>query len=300
MKTIKFFLYFLVMSMTLTLVTSCGDDEELPPIGGYNNADEVGASNLVAYWSLNGDGKESKSSTAPTNTKNVTWVNGIKGKAAQFANGFLDYPNIQALADMNGSITVSCWGLVNNTKQTVGGASHISPLFSMAGGPNVNIGNLSIFGNTHELVTSDSIQMKAQYSFKKPDGTEFGGDCVNMIRKESWMDATHNWNANKIGGKLSHIVWVWDGTTAVTRLYVNGVKINNAAWESRNGGAAMPFAMFTPSHPIIGATPSIANGTNVETWNSALTGQVDEIRVWNKMLSAADINSLYELEKAGR
>ncbi len=300
MKTIKFFLYFLVMSMTLTLVTSCGDEEELPPIGGYNNADEVGSASLIAYWPLNGDGKESKSSTAPSNSKNVEWVTGIKGKAAKFTNGFLDYPSIAALANMTGSLTVSCWGLVNNTRPTPGADSHISPLFSMAGGPNVNIGNLSIFGNTHELVTSDSIQMKAEYHFKNADGNAFNGDCVNMIRKESWMDATHNWAANKIGGKLAHIVWVWDGNTATTRLYVNGVKISNGAWESRNDNKATPFAFFTPTHPIIGATASIADGTNVEKWNSALTGQVDEVRVWNKLLSAADINSLYELEKAGR
>lgn len=30
------------------VITSCTKEEELPPIGGYNTADEVGASNLVA------------------------------------------------------------------------------------------------------------------------------------------------------------------------------------------------------------------------------------------------------------
>jgi hypothetical protein len=31
-----------------------------------------------------------------------------------------------------------------------------------------------------------------------------------------------------------------------------------------------------------------------------MTGQIDELRVWNKALSDADISSLYQLEKAGR
>jgi hypothetical protein len=301
MKTIKFFLYFLVMSMTLTLVTSCDDEEELPPIGGYNSADEVGAANLLAYWPLNGDGKESKTGTAPSKTVGATWVDGSpKGKALKLTAGFLDYPTIAGFNNFSGSVSVSCWAKITNTKKVKDGVSNISPLFSLSGGPNGNIGNLSLFGNTHGLTTDDSIQMKAEYHFKKPDGSEFGGDCVNMTKKESWMDDSHSWDANKIGGKWAHIVWVWDGATANTRLYVNGKKISNKAWESRNNNVPMPFSLFTPSHPIIGATPSVAAGTNVDTWNAALTGEVDEIRVWNKLLPDSDIGFLYDLEKAGR
>jgi hypothetical protein len=81
---------------------------------------------------------------------------------------------------------------------------------------------------------------------------------------------------------------------------VNGVKISNSQWESRNNGEAMPMKFFTPSHPVIGALWSVANGTNVDAWNAPLTGEVDEIRVWKKVLSQADINALYQLEAAGR
>jgi hypothetical protein len=62
----------------------------------------------------------------------------------------------------------------------------------------------------------------------------------------------------------------------------------------------MPMKFFTPSHPVIGALWSVANGTNVDAWNAPLTGEVDEIRVWKKVLSQADINALYQLEAAGR
>lgn len=305
MKTIKLSGFALIMAVSVGFLASCSSDDPaptpLPPIGGYSSADEVGAADLLAYWPLNGNGTESLSNTAPNGIVNTTFVTGAKGQAAKMASGFLKYPSLAALTAINGSITTSCWVMISNTKLTPDGVSTISPLISFSGGANENIGNLSVFGNTHGLTTSDSIQMKAEYHFKMPDGQSFNGDCVNVIKASSNpADAAWTPAANKIGGQWAQIVWVWDATNGSTRMYANGVKISNAPWESRNGGNSMPFALFTPSYPILGGTPSVADGSNVETWNAALNGSMDEVRIWKKALSAADIGALYELEKAGR
>lgn len=302
MRTNKIILGALALTIGLTAVISCSKDEaSLPPIGGFNTSDEVAAADLVAYWPLNGNGNESKSSTAPAQTQNVTWVDGAKGQAANFNLGWLKYPAIANITNLSGSITISCWAKITNTKLVANGVSNISPLVSFSGGDNLNIGNLTLMGNTHGMATNDSIQLKAEYHFKMPDGTSsFNGDCVNMTKQEPWMDNTHTWNANKIGGKWAHIVYVWDGATANTRIYVNGVKISNSAWESRNNSLPMPFDMFEPTVTILGATPSVAAGTNTETWNSALKGGLDEVRVYKTLLTQAQIGALYELEKAGR
>jgi len=310
MKTIKIFAYALAITSGFVF-TSCGSDDSdssLPPIGGYDSADEVAMADLLAYWPLDGDGKEEKSGSTPTNTVGASWVAGKKGQAVSLSSGFLKYGSIPALNIQNGSITVSCWAKISNTKPTPDAESHISPLISFAGGPNANVGNLAIFGNTHGLVTSDSIQMKAEFHFSKPDGTEFGGDAINMTKMEQWMidgnaagqNPAHAAFANKIGGQWAHILFTYDSATAMVGLYVNGVKISNPAWESRNNGNPMPMSFFTPNHPIIGALNSVAEGTNVDAWNKALTGQVDEIRVYKKALIQADITALYQLEAAGR
>ncbi|MBK6365373.1 MAG: LamG domain-containing protein [Saprospiraceae bacterium] len=301
---LKFFPFLLALGIAGSLVlgfSSCGDDDDdLPPIDGYNNSNEVAATNLLAHWGFEGDGKETKSGTAPSKTVNGTFVTGAKGKGVKFDAGFFDYPRIPALEIATGSITLSAWAKISNTKQTPTGGSTISPIFSIAGGPNANIGNLALFGNTHGLTSSDSIQVKAEFHFDKGDGTEFGGDAINMTKKEPWMDDTHTVDPNKIGGKWAHIVYVYDGSTANNRIYVNGVKISNSAWESRNGGNPLNMKFFTPTRPIVGATQSVANGTNAEPWNAALKGEVDEIRVYNKPLTVAEIGALYKLEKAGR
>ena len=77
-------------------------------------------------------------------------------------------------------------------------------------------------------------------------------------------------------------------------------RISNVKWEDR---AASPgaFSFFTPTKPIIGAFgTNIPGGLAPDGWQKPMTGNIDEIRVWKKALNAADINALYELEKAGR
>jgi len=308
MKTIKIYA-FALMAASGAMLTSCGDDDSgsLPPIGGYNSADEVAASDLIAYWPLNGDGKEMKSGAMPSSTIGATWVQGAKGQAVSLNNGYLDYTTLTTIKPAaDGNFTISAWAKMTNTKATPTSDGKISPIISFSGGPNA-VGNLSLFGNTHGLVSSDSIQMKAQYEFKRPDGTPFGGDAVNMIKMEPWMiegnanGATppHAAFANKIGGKWAHVVLTWEAQTGTVRLYVNGVKISNPQWERRNNGDAMPMAFFEPSHPTIGALASYISGTT-DVWNAPMKGEIDEVRVYKKTLSQADIGFLYELEKAGR
>lgn len=313
MKTNKFLCYSLALGLGVTLFTSCGSDDSsssLPPIGGYNSADEVAAADLVAHWPLNGDGIERISNTAPSSTVATTFAEGAKGQAATFNSGYLKYPSIAALAGVTGSITVSSWVKITNQKANPDAVSTISPIFTLTN-PNEQVGNLAIFGNTHGLTTSDSIQMKAEFKVKKVDGTTFGGDAVNMTKMEPWMiegnaaGAIHTAAANKIGGQWAHIVFVYDasGGKTMARIYSNGVKISNAEWENRkiDGQEVMvPFNQFTPTYPIIGALRTVVEGTNIDTWNAALKGSVDEIRVYKKALSQSDIGALYELEKAGR
>lgn len=309
MKTIKIYA-FALMAASGAMLTSCGDDDSgtLPPIGGYNSADEVAATDLIAYWPLNGDGKEMKSGKNPTAQVGQTWVQGAKGQAVRFNSGYLDYADLNTVKPgENGSITISCWAKISNTKMTPDGPSTISPLVSFSGGTSA-VGNLSLFGDTHALTTSDSIVVKGQYWFKKPDGEPFGGDVLNLTKlnaghitenNASTTDIDHAAFANKIGGQWAHIVMTWDGPTGTARTYVNGTKISNPKWEVRNGGNAMPMAFFEPSRVTLGALASFIAGTT-DTWNAPLKGELDEVRVYKKAMNGADIGFLYELERQGR
>jgi hypothetical protein len=299
MKTIKFFLYFLVMSMTFTLVTSCGEEEEkLPPIGGFNNADEVGSASLLAYWPLNGDGKESKTGTAPSKTVGVTYGTGIKGQGAKFAEGYLAFPAIPALNSMS-DVTISCWAKLNNN------GSAPSVMFQMTRPLDASkdewAGNITLMAETGwKKATSDTVTLKGLVVIKKDDGGQNWQDVINAVNPSAADIANgHVAAPNKIAGKYAHIVYTWESVTGKHRLFVNGVKISNPVWESRNGGNPLALNFFSPTKPLLGTFGSVITG-NADSWQKSLTGELDEVRVWKKVLTDADINSLYELEKAGR
>ncbi|HQV36765.1 MAG TPA: hypothetical protein PLC36_10660 [Flavobacterium sp.] len=307
MKTNNFLFKSIALVVLGAAIVNCSDDDSdpLPPIGGYNNADEVAAADLLAYWPLNGNGTESKSSTNPSSTVATTYVTGIKGQAASFNEGYMAYPAIAALSSTSGSASISCWAKISNTKLVPDGVSNISPIFSLTR-TGETFGNLNLLGETHGLTTSDSIQMKGVFRIKQEDGSEFGGDAVNMLKMEQWMidgnanGENHQAFANKIGGQWAHIVYVFDGAAGANKLYVNGVKISNPQWEVRNGGAPKMLNHYTPTRPVIGALETVVTGANGDAWNKALKGGVDELRVYNKALTTAEIGALYELEKAGR
>ena len=307
-KTMKLSGYAFAITLGLGLAaTSCSSDDSsstpLPDIGGYANANEVGASDLVAYWPLNGSGTESKSSTLPATTVGASYEAGAKGQALKLINGYLKYPAIAALGQNMNAYTMSAWVKVKNNKTPTSGS--VSVFLSLTR-PNEWEGNMNFYAETGQKPAveddgrvNDSIVFK--HSFRT---TTSGGEGYdNISHLEPWMVADnlvtpgkHVAAPNVVGGTWAHAVVTWDGATNKLLVYSNGQKINNPAFEVRGSNTSIVFD--TPTFPMIGAFGNV--DTTTDTWNKAMTGSVDEIRVWKKALNAADINALYELEKVGR
>lgn len=307
MKKTNFLFKSIAVVILSTAIIGCSDDDDsgsgqLPPIGGYNTSDEVAVNDLVAYWPLNGDGKESKSNTSPDETVGVSYETAIKGQGAKLTNGYLTFPSISALATTSPSMTLSIWAKVNNN----GGASGVpTMLFSLAKEGDW-IGNFNLMAETGwQPATSDTLTMKGLVSIKKEDGSSNNQDIINKVKatpEEITGGATPF--PNKNSGKWTHYVITWDATKAHFKLYANGVKISNVPWESRNkdgNGVDQPLALnfFTPTRVVLGHFGSILSGTP-DAWQTPMVGSMDEIRVYKKALTQGEIGALYELELAGR
>ncbi|KAF2519981.1 LamG domain-containing protein [Flavobacterium salilacus subsp. salilacus] len=296
MRTIKFVAYSLMITSGI-LLTSCGSDDDggsepLPPIGGYNSADEVGADDLLAYFPLNGNGEEVISGTMPSNSSNVSYVEAIKGEGGSFNQGFIAYPSIAALSNTLNDFTISTWAKVTNNGES-------GSVFFTLSRPNEWAGNINFLAETGwGPATSDSITVKGQIVSNNELAWQ---DTRNTIKSspEDIADG-HVPFPNKVGGQWMHAVLTWEGSTRMFKVYVNGVKISNPKWEERGTAESPAFMFTTPTLPVIGAFATTANGTATDAWDKGLTGQLDEMRVWKKALNAADINALYELELAGR
>lgn len=308
MKTIKLTGFTLAIALSIGLI-SCSDDDNngnttLPPIGGYNNAGEVGSADLVAYWPLDGNGTESISNTSASASVGASYEAAVKGQGLKLVNGYLNYPAITNLSTSMPSMTISLWAkLVNNAvvDPVTGNPTdgHPTMLFNLSR-PNEWAGNINFYSESSRLATNDTIQMKALAVIKNADGSANFQDNVNSPNPSAadLLDGQTG-NPNKNGNKWAHYVMVWDAPTGTMKIYANGQKISNNKFEVRNGGDALALNFFTPTHPIIGTWQTVLDGTP-DSWQRPSNTEIDEIRVWKKSLSAADINSLYELEKAGR
>ncbi len=287
-----------------TITTSCKKkndavDVPLPPIGGYNNSNEVGAANLKAYWSFDGNGTESKTGTAPETSVGVTYTaGGAKGQAVTFANGYLKYPAIAALTATLSAYTVSAWVKISNN-QTTPGTGTVSTFFTLSR-PNEWIGNINLYAETGQaLAVNDSVKVKQGF------GSSVSGTQIyeNFTKLEPWMVADnivtpgkHVAGPNKIGGRWAQIIGTWSGADNKFIIYSDGLKISSPAFEIRGNNTSLVFD--APSFVYIGAFGNFA--TSTDTWNKPMNGSVDEIRVYNKALTATEIDALYQLEKAGR
>ncbi|KOS04858.1 hypothetical protein AM493_01475 [Flavobacterium akiainvivens] len=301
MKTIKILVCALIASGFV--FTSCGDDDEggnnLPPVGGYNSADEIGAADLVAYWPLDGNGTEQISGTAPSNSVGATYASSTKGQKLVLTNGYLNFPAIASLSTTMPSMTISLWAKVTNNGGP-GADGHPAMMFQLSK-PNDWGGNINLMSETGWYASSvDTLIVKGFVKIQTAGGGESGQDSRNSPKPSAEdIAAGHVGNANKNSGQWAHYVITWDATTAMFKVYANGQKISNPAWESRNGGAALGLNFFTPTRPIIGTFATVIDGT-AEAWQRPMNGEIDEIRVWKKVINDADINFLYQLESQGR
>jgi len=269
-------------------VTSCKDDEVvLPAIGGFNTAADVAATNLVAHWGFEGDGKETKSGAVPASSTNATYETGAKGKGVKFTKGFLAYNAITALNSLP-NMSVTAWVNVDNNS----GAPGVPTSFFTMSRPNEWAGNINLMSETGwRKAGRDTLIVKGLIVSNKAGSPNF-----QDVRNEP-----SNGGVQVVNGinKWTHIVMSYDATSEKFKVYANGVKVSNPDWETR--ATTGPLTFYSPTKPVIGAWgTNVAGGGTAEGWQVPMTGSMDEVRVFNKALTDAEINSLYLLEKAGR
>lgn len=272
---------------------SCNNKEDvpLPTIDGYNNSNEVAAASLKAHWTFDGTQNEAISATAPAQAVGASYVTGIKGQGIGLANGFLYYTGVTGLTSVTTSFTVSAWVQVqNNAGLTTGGTP--SEVFQyVKASPTVNdaFGNINFTletGNFRNTPAAGYDTLIIHPTFRDPAGGL--QDNINNFPLQLVKDTA---------GKWIHTLITYDATTHLFNIWANNVKVGNFPDRGTN--------VYTPAattKAVIGAW--IANvtgsGVNPQGFTVPFVGSIDEVRVYNKALTDAEIGSLYKIERAGR
>ena len=280
------------------IFSACSKKSSIPPpthIGGFNNSNEVGGSNLLAHWSFDGSLNESISNTAPITSTGTSFSTGVKGQALTLTNGYALYPVISSLSMTNfGSITVSAWVKVDNNGSTASNVFSLTQGTATQSDWNTGLVNM-VIETGHATTTDDTLVLHPSYGTYNTGSLQLGDNINDYGVRETDFKTVHGTN------KWVHYVMRYNSTDSTIDVFADGIKVSNNNFRKRNTGAlVMPS---TGEQALIGGFANANTGFSlspVQTFEGLFNGSIDELRFYNTALSDADISSLYQLELAGR
>ncbi|HYO21090.1 MAG TPA: LamG domain-containing protein [Flavisolibacter sp.] len=269
-----------------------------PPVaGGFVNSSDVAPGSLVAHFPFEGSVNDAKGAvTGGTTNGTTSFIQGRKGQAYKgSANGFISYTTPGPIATLQ-SFTISMW---INTQKHGGGAQGV---FMLAKQDGSFWGNLFMMIEGHDLAAPvQTNRMFMKLHFEKN----------NAPFIEHWLEphgfGTTDFRPDDMYGGWRHVAWTYDAATSKAGFYINGEKRGMpAGMEDRKAdGTGAPLGALNFKNPtrfVIGAFQNQLGApfNAPESWMLPYTGALDEFRVYNKALSAQEINAIAVLERQGR
>ena len=218
------------------------------------------------------------SGNTATASGDVSFVEGAEFDAAHFDGSAQSYLLFEPSDDITGatSFSVSFWSNVEFVDEDDDGG--IDGVIGL-----VNLSNINNFwGNIDIFIENGS-------------GPVEGADMrihVTNDDSETWIT-----NANDVQGVFdswAHHVVTYSNADKEFKYYINGdlIVTTPASWEDDLN--------FTNSGPMVMGTvqfqtdPSLTSAADNQDWAGYLTGELDEIRIFNKALGQVEIVDLYE------
>jgi hypothetical protein len=224
---------------------------------------------LVGYWPFCGNAND-----ASGNGNNGT-VNGATLSTDRFGNAnsaysfdgnsnWIDVPHSQVLEifGSQNTSTISLWfyGYINQAGELIGKGFH-----------SVNVPN---FGNKYLAVTNDGLSyLLTLYNFSS----------LNSVRCPNNYFNTNQWY---------HLVFVRD---ASLKAFVNGTDISTAV---NNTGWSTNYNAVLNNTTMSFGCRNVKNDNNVPFRDLFYNGKLDDIGIWNRALTASEIQQLYNQGQA--
>jgi hypothetical protein len=301
----------------------------------YTSSDQVGTSSLIAYWPFNGNSTEQISSLpgttiagGPSDNGTISYVSGQRGQGISLVNAGLIYPPIANLDSINQlqRYTVSMWVNMapnNVSEYPAGSPGEESSLFQVNGDFYNNIWGLcAVEVKTNDGYTGDTLGVSAELT--QIDGTPpyTHTDDTTAVLNPRANSSQYFGGANK----WSFITETYDDATDSLYIYGNGqlllashldilLNVGETFTLNPNFGVTSPYANnqvtfgsfqfsdeFGASNTYTTGGPYGYSGaaSTKPYWTHGINASLDEVRVFNNVLSAAEINDLYLLGVHGQ
>jgi len=275
---------FVTMLIVGLVMASCKKDED--PNAGKTDPSTIATTNLVAYFPFDGVGTEEIASLTPTVTTGVTYVEGRRGQAYQGANQARLRYTLPAASKLK---TLTSFSIAMWIKSPLVTGDPEPTIFEIGKSSDLFWGNLKL-GLERLTATADSLKLK---TFFYKDGAVWSGQHISysdpLFMINRWM----------------HLVYQYDGATSKFMIYKDGVKVVTndgvenrwAAGDDVSPRPALGNMAFVNADVInIGAWRPKSEGTATDAWMGWFVGNLDELRVYDKALTATEVKALYDAE----
>lgn len=283
MKTAKF-LFIAAMAL---IVTSCQKKTQ-PELGNYPVDANAPGGPLKFYVAFDGNTTDALMNAVDSVRANfpsdnpLTSVTGVSGKAVQGENlKFIKYSKPNDWATTAQSFTVSAWFKRNGQTKNNGGTNGPEYILSTRAVDNYNWSN----GSFLFFLEGDNAACAVKFYIQSGtnDGwlTWEGGQSIAGLLDNQWH----------------HIAAVYDHNSSTMTLYIDGAANPNLKTWGTHGALNLLNDKITEFR--IGRGPrNDGDADGVSGWlQSSFKGQIDQVRLYSKALTTAEVTSLYANKK---
>jgi len=276
----------------------------------FTTAGTFAVSGAIAYYAFEDNANDQIGAYDPlaADVIGITYTasrNAAAGKAATFngTTSIIEVPNGDDLINTS-NFSISFWVKTNSTGKTSGG-HFVMGLAGWNGFQYEIFGSYdgSKFGNQYKLADNSSVSEDMWFpslADQSWQGWTFAKSLtiaqMTALLKDSWLN----------------VAFTFNGATKVATLYFNGEKMKSfdfnlwPATDVKKNVTGLKYAGSALGNNLaFGFIQGRNNRTITDTWadyahadaNGHLKGQLDDVRIWHKVISAAEILSMYNSEK---
>lgn len=267
----------LLVVVLVAIATSC-DKLERPGFSDYPEDSNPPGGPLKFYAAYENVSVDSIRANFGVNN-NITFVDGIKGKAAQgTAAGYIVYPSANDFK-RSSSFSISFWVKKDGPNPAGGGTA-----FAFGLSTTTSIWtSMDIFLLFEDAGNPSSKDSAAAKFYMGDQWFEF----INDKRLPDVLD-----------GSWHHLVFVFDETTSMLTTYLDGLAVTglpDGFGKFNNNGGKVDLSKSAgivvggPGHYAVGKTP--------DSWMGNFNGAIDQFRLYGVALSASEVKSIFDTKE---
>jgi hypothetical protein len=279
MKKNKFLLFCIVLAITGSFALSSCQKMERPELTELIlDPPPPPYSPLKSFWAFEGNVGDSGQFRSSATTKDVTFVEGVTGQAAQIgAGGYVLVPSINDSLKTPGSFTLAFW--MKGTGPVQGGAQG---LFAISN-KNEFWGNFEVFLENWDNAADHNEAFLKIHTFNT-SASDAKGDLFNELKIPNAL------------GKWTHIAITYNAANSQMSVYADGQPTTGLYQKVLDGGKYGPMKFKDVNGMVIGTyqfqtSPSLTNH-GPEDWARSFNGALDQFRIYNVALSPAEVTAL--------